>query len=110
MKGIIKMDAKGNPSIVLPGLELKMVGPIADKFQGLPQKIADEIDLDAFLYHAAAIAPELTMRLELKASVKDYAQKEKEPEAPTPSPEGNGLAKSESKDSVNPDDANVKEA
>lgn len=76
MKGIVKMDGKGNPSIVLPGVELKMVGPIADKFQGLPQKFADEIEV-TFWSAPSVSQSEFRIKLDLSGASSDYAQKEK---------------------------------
>lgn len=76
MKGIVKMDGKGNPSIVLPGVELKMVGPIADKVQGLPQKFADEIEV-SFWSCTSTTEAEFRMRLNIDVKSSDYATKEK---------------------------------
>jgi hypothetical protein len=106
MKGIVKMDGKGNPSIVLPGVELKMVGPIADKFQGLPQKFADEIEV-TFWSAPSVSQSEFRIKLDLSGASSDYAQKEKTPEAATSS--GTRKGTENSTETVNPDDPNVKE-
>lgn len=83
MKGIVKMDKNGNPSIVLPGVEMKLVGPLADKFKGLPQQFADMIEVDCTMFSYVDSAPRFAMGLTLKDNIENYIEKKEAPEAAT---------------------------
>ncbi len=107
MKGIVKMQQNGNPSIVLPGVRMELRGPIADKFWNLPQAFADNIDVNAYIPYSDSSGMSFDMKLEIEGRSRDFAEaEEKAPEAATP---GAGLKGSDKPTgTVTPDAGKVK--